>query len=137
MDPVENTKRTMLALEAFNRGDLEEYLTSYADDAVIHGLPAGYEPNVTGHRAFLTGLRRGLPDLRVIVDDIISEGDRVAVRLRYRGTHLGELRGVAPTGRQIEWAGMTFRRFGPDGLTVERWVLGDTLALLGQLGLGP
>jgi predicted ester cyclase len=133
--PDENRQRVIQAVERFNAGDLEAYLGGYADDAVIHGLPPGVEPSRAGFRQFLEALQAGLPDLRVTIEDSVAEGDRVAVRMTYRGTHHGELLGVEPTGRQIEWDGLTIRRFRPDGLTIERWIRNDIASLLRQLGL--
>jgi predicted ester cyclase len=135
MDPAGNKQRVINAVEAFNSGDLDAYLSSYAANAVIHGLPPHLEPNLTGHREYLTSVRAGLPDFRATIDDIIAEADLVAVRMTYHGTHLGPLMDVAATGRQVRWQAMTFRRCGADGLTVERWIQGDTLGLLTQLGL--
>ena len=129
----ENRQRILDALDDFNRGDLEGYLSTYAEDAVIHGLPADLEPSPAGLRKSLETLRAGLPDLRVTVEDTVAEGDRVAVRLSYRGTHRGELFGAAPTGRIIEWDGLTIRRLGADGQTVERWIRNDVRGLMAQV----
>jgi predicted ester cyclase len=54
--------------------------------------------------------REAFPDLRVTVEDPIAEGDRVAARLRFRGTHLGELDGIAPTGRRVDCTGIVISR---------------------------
>ena len=125
--------RVLAAVAAFNRGDLDSYLASYAGDAVIHGLPADVDPSPAGLRTFLDALRAGLPDLQVVIEDTIVEGDRVAVRMTYRGTHRGELLGAAASGRTIEWDGLTIRRLDADGHTVERWIRNDTAALRAQL----
>jgi steroid delta-isomerase-like uncharacterized protein len=126
----ENRRRVVEAVDAFNRGDLDAYISSYADDAVIHGLPADVEPSPAGLRRFLEQLRGGLPDLRVTIEDTVAEGDRVALRMSYRGTHRGELFGVAATGRTIEWGGLTIRRLRADGRTEERWIRNDTAGVL-------
>jgi len=131
--PEENRQRIIDAVAAFNRGEVDVYISSYAEDAVIHGLPADTEPSPSGLREFLEALRAGLPDLRVTIEDTVAEGDRVAVRMTYRGTHDGELFGSAPTGRTIEWDGLTIRRLRADGRTVERWIRNDVQALLAQL----
>ena len=78
-----------------------------------------------------------MPDLQVRIEDTLVDGDRFAARLTYRGTHVAELLGAAPTGKVIEWDGLTIRRFGGDGRTVERWISNDTVALLTQIGLHP
>lgn len=133
----ENRQRVIEAVEAFNRGDLDAYIGSYAEDAVIHGLPPDVDPSPTGLRQFLEQLSGGLPDLQVTIEDTVAEGDRVAVRMTYRGTHRNELFGAAPTEKAIEWDGLTIRRLGPDGRTVERWIRNDTTRLLAQLGQSP
>ena len=129
-----NRRNTLAAVEAFNAGDFDRYHRSYAPDAVIHGLPEHLEPNVVGHREFLEAMRSALPDFHVDVHQLLVEGDSAASRMTYSGTHRGVLQGVAPTGRVLRWDSMTFRRFNDEGLTVERWILGDNLALLHQLG---
>jgi hypothetical protein len=65
--PDENRQRILDAVGAFNRGDLERYLSSYAGDAVIHGLPGAVDPSPTGLRSSLEALRAGLPDLQVMI----------------------------------------------------------------------
>lgn len=135
VDENRNRENTLAAIEAFNAGDVDRYLTSYAREAVIHGLPEHLEPTVSGHREFLLSMRDALPDFSADVHAVVVEADTLAARLTYTGTHRGVLHGVRPTGRVLRWDAMNFRRFNDDGLTVERWILGDNLALLRQLGL--
>ncbi|GAA4391244.1 hypothetical protein GCM10023153_08910 [Ornithinibacter aureus] len=135
MDAQLNKARTLDAVNALNRADLDGYLAIYAPGAVVHGLPDHVTPDVAGHREVLTEIRRALPDVQALVQAIVAEDDLLAVRVRYTGTHQGVLRGVAPTGRALSWEAMTFRRFDSLGRVVERWIIGDDLALLRQLGL--
>jgi len=130
-----NRKRIIKALEAFNGGNLEQYRGSSAEDAAIHGLPAGIEPSPRGLRTFLETLLQGLPDIRVSIEDTVAEADLVALRLTYAGTHRGELLGASPTGKRISWNGLTIRRFDENSLTVERWIRNDTDSLRAELGL--
>lgn len=74
------------------------------------------------------------PDVSVTVEDEIAEGDTVAHRLTFRGTHEGEFAGVGPTGESVEIANMLFTRV-EDGSITERWLLADMLGLLQQLGV--
>jgi steroid delta-isomerase-like uncharacterized protein len=69
----------------------------------------------------------------VEVDDQIAEGDRVTSRWTARGTHTGELEGIAATGKDVTVSGLTISRFA-DGRIVEEWTEWDTLGLLVQLG---
>ena len=62
--------------------------------------------------------------MRVTVEDMIAEGDRVAARVTMRGTHLGEFEGIAPTGKRVEVRAMDMYRI-TDGKIVEHWGHGD------------
>lgn len=137
MGAEENKRRTFRALEIFNRGDPEGYLANYAEDAVVHGLSPDFEPTRDGLRHFIGVLLNALPDLEFVTEDVFGEGDRVAVRGRFRATHRGELLGAAPTGKRLEWEMTTLLRFGADGRIAERWIHNDTLGLLTLLGVVP
>ncbi|MDQ6846408.1 MAG: ester cyclase [Candidatus Dormibacteraeota bacterium] len=70
------------------------------------------------------------------IEDIVAEGDRVAVRWRSRGTQSGEFMGIPPTNRPYEIAGIDFHRL-VDGRMAEHWHVVDQLSQLQQLGLLP
>jgi len=69
-------------------------------------------------------IRTGFPDLHARIDDLVAEGDRVAARLTFRGTHQGEFLGVPATGRTVEYVSHEFYRFA-DGLVAEEWICSD------------
>ena len=71
-----------------------------------------------------------------LIEDIVSEGDRVAVRWRSRGTHSGEFLGIPPTNKSYEIAGIDFHRVQDDRLA-EHWHVVDQLSQMQQLGLLP
>jgi uncharacterized protein YhfF/ketosteroid isomerase-like protein len=77
----------------------------------------------------LTG---AFPDLRTDIEDLIAERDRVVARLSLRGTHQGEFRGIAPTGRAVHFTAIRVYRVA-DGKIVESWANQDALGLLTQL----
>jgi predicted ester cyclase len=81
-------------------------------------------------------LRSGFSDYKVIVEDQIAEGDKVATRWTMRGTHDGEFQGMAPTGREVQISGMTIFRIA-NGKLVEGWSIPDLLGLMQQLGAIP
>jgi steroid delta-isomerase-like uncharacterized protein len=101
-----------------------------AADFVDHGDPAIQGPE--GVKAHIKALRAAFPDLRVTIDDIAAEGDLVAVRGTWRGTHQGEFRGLPGIGRRVEFQGMVFWRVA-GGKIRERWGLIDLPALMRQL----
>ena len=64
--------------------------------------------------------REGFPDLRITVEDVVAEGDRVAARVVMRGTHRGEFQGIAPTGKRVEVKAIDMFRIS-NGKIVEHW----------------
>ena len=73
------------------------------------------------------------PDLDLTIQDEAAEGDRVAVRWTWTGTHAGELMGTPPTGKRVTTGGMGFYRV-VDGQIAEEWVLEDMAGVMQQLG---
>jgi predicted ester cyclase len=74
--------------------------------------------------------------LQVTIEDLIAEGDRVAARVRFRGTHQGKLESIAPTGRRVESTGIIISRI-EGGKIAEDWANFDDLGLMRQLGAIP
>jgi steroid delta-isomerase-like uncharacterized protein len=63
-----------------------------------------------GVKGVVTMFRSAMPDLKVIVEDMIAEGDKVAVRYTLEGTHEGELFGVPPTGQRLSIKSISVER---------------------------
>jgi steroid delta-isomerase-like uncharacterized protein len=89
-----------------------------------------------GFREFISTYLTGFPDGRITVDQQLAEGDFVATRWTGRGTHEGELMGIAATGKQVTVIGITISRVA-GGKVVEEWTNWDTLGMLQQLGVVP
>ena len=106
----------------------------FAADFVSHNTPPGLPEGVEGVKRFFGMFRDALSDLDVTIDEIVAEGDRVAVATTTTGTHDGELFGLAPTGRRVAVTGIDLVRV--DGKIVEHRGLTDTVGLLRQLGEG-
>ncbi len=108
-----------------------------APDYVNHspGIPDQPE-GPEGIKAVVSMFRGGMPDLRVVIDDMIAEGDKVAVRYTIEGTHEGDLFGVSPTGRRLSIQSFTVERVS-DGKIREHWRVTDTLDMMQQLGAIP
>lgn len=119
----------------WNEGDLSFVDDHYADDYVLHdpSLPEDVQ-GPEGFKSYVRQFRTAFPDLSVNDYELITEGDTVAVRYAWHGTHEGELMGIEPTGTQVEGTGTAFVRF-EDGKVQEAWFLDDTLGLLRQLGV--
>ncbi len=123
--------------EAFNSGDLAVVDELVAPEFVNHdaALP---EPGVgiEAAKASITGYREAFPDLRLTIEQQLAEGEYVTTRWSARGTHQGNLMGMAPTGKQATVTGITIDRI-VDGRFVESWTNWDTLGLMQQLGVIP
>ncbi|MBI1913243.1 MAG: ester cyclase [Planctomycetes bacterium] len=87
-----------------------------------------------GFKDYVRMVRGAFPDFHNTVEDMVAEGEQVAARLAYRGTHRGELFGIGPTGRTVHYPGVAFFRVVA-GKIVNGWVLGDTASLFQQLGV--
>jgi predicted ester cyclase len=77
--------------------------------------------------------RRGFPDVVSTIEDLVAEGDRVAARWSARATHQGEYVGVAPTGKEVEFTGISVYRIEA-GRIAESWTVEDDLGLMRQIG---
>jgi steroid delta-isomerase-like uncharacterized protein len=123
--------------ELFTQGNLDAADEVYAPDYVGHD-PSNSEEvrGLEAAKRAASDYRQAFPDLRVTVEDLIAEGDRVAARLRFRGTHLGELDGIAPTGRRVDCTGIVISRI-EEGKIAEDWANFDDLGMMQQLGLIP
>lgn len=135
---MENARGSRRVLEEmFGGGNYELAHELIADDAVGHD-PAQPEPTTgaAGEIEAARGYREAFPDLRMTVDQVIAEGQDVAIRWTARGTHKGDLFGIAPTGKEATVTGITIDRWA-DGKIVESFTNWDTLGLLQQLGAVP
>ena len=64
--------------------------------------------------------REAFPDIRVTVEDLVAEGDRVVARVTMRGTHQGDFQGLAPTGKLVQVRAIDMFRIS-NGKIVEHW----------------
>lgn len=85
-------------------------------------------------REQIVAYRGAFPDLVVTIDEQIAEGERVVNRLTFRGTHTGDLLGLAPTGRPLEMQ-MAEIHTVRDGQIVDLWNTFHPVLVLAQLGL--
>lgn len=106
----------------------------YAEDAVDH-FPFGNDARGLDQiTTALQSYRTAFPDFTATVEDVVSQGNLVAMRVTLSGTHEGEFMGMNPTNKSFEIQNMVFTRF-EDGKIVERWVQPDTFDMLQQLGV--
>jgi steroid delta-isomerase-like uncharacterized protein len=121
--------------EVWNKKNLKIVDELLPDNVVIHNFGAVVEGREAWRQSF-TPFFTAFPDLKLTVELTIIEGDRMAVRWAATGTHTGDFRGIAPTGKQINIAGVAIYRVA-EGKIVEGWSQPDTLGLLQQIGAIP
>lgn len=119
--------------DAINAQDYAS-LGELVDPDYTHRAPGEEVRGVEGLRALLTAYHRGFPDLELVVQDMFSDGDRVATTFTFNGTHRGELMGVPATGRCVSVHGVIHSRV-EDGRVREEWELLDLATMYRQLGL--
>ena len=93
-------------------------------------LPPGPE----GVKEVVSMFHSAMPDLRVVVEDMVAEGDKVATRYALEGTHRGELFGAAPTGGRLSIKSITLERVS-GGKIREHWRVTDEMGMMRQLGV--
>ncbi len=122
--------------EVWNKGNLEAVDRYFADEYIDRNPLPGQAPGREGYKQAVAIIRAAFPDLHLVLEDILAEGDKAAFRYTMSGTHRGEFMGLPPTDRPFSVAGMIFVRIA-DGKAVERWANLDTLGLMQQLGAIP
>jgi steroid delta-isomerase-like uncharacterized protein len=116
-----------------SKGDERVLDEMVSEDFVDHSAPPGVPPTNEGVRQVFAMLRRALPDLRAEIHAMIGEGDLVATRKSFIGTHRAELFGRPATGKQLRIDVMDFVRI-EGGRIIEHWNIVDTHGLMRQLG---
>ncbi len=134
----ESNKRVLERFTEFiNTASAELADQLIAPDASFH-VPGRPEPmrGPSGYLAIIAMMREGFPDIRWTSEEMISEGDTVAVRFTMRGTHQGTFFGVPPTGTEITVQALALYRL-TEGKIAEEHGAPDMLGLLQQIGAFP
>lgn len=110
----------------------------FVPDYIHHdpGLPPELQSGRDAYKQLVTVFRTGFPDIKVTVEDMVAEEEKVVARWSWRGTNQGEFQGIPPTGKQVTGSGISIHRIA-EGKIAEAWVNFDTLGMLQQLGVIP
>ena len=119
--------------EGFNKGNYDALDALFAPS--YHEHQFGLKTTLEGFKEDIQYLRGGFPDLHLTIEDMISNADRVWIRMTAQGTNHGPFMGP-PTGKPIQITVMDVCRF-ENGRIVEHWGVPDRFAVLAQLGLLP
>lgn len=123
-------------LEEGITGDLSVLDEIIAEDFVRHEVTTAEYQGRESYKQLINTMLTAFSDGKLTIDDMIAEGDKVAVRYTAYGVHTGEFMGIAPTGKQITLSTIGIIRFA-HGKAVESWANADMLGLMQQLGAVP
>ena len=131
--PAANVELVRAGFEEFNAGDVERCMARMAPDFIINlaELPEPQHGQEVWRQGFEM-MKHAFPDLQAQIEDIFGAQDKVAVRVRFRGTHSGEFLGFPATGRTVEYVSHEFYRIA-DGLVAEEWICSDMATLFRQI----
>ena len=118
--------------DCINRGAIELLPELVSDDYVgVRG-----ERGAAAFANNLTSLRNGFPDIRFTIEDLIAEGDRVAVRWSWQGTHTGVFNGLPACQKHVTNDGIVIYQL-QDHKIVRTWIQTDRLGVLQEIGVVP
>lgn len=89
-----------------------------------------------GLKDLVAMVRNAFPDVHPVVDEILVDGDKVAIHVTARGTHTGHFLAAPPTGKSVTWTETHIYRLA-EGQVAEHWGQADELGLLQQIGMIP
>jgi steroid delta-isomerase-like uncharacterized protein len=124
--------------EVWNEGRLDRVDDLEHPNSMSHGYVANPEFGVglEGTKRFVAAYRTAFPDIRVVIEDMVADGDKVAVCWLARGTHTGQLLNFSPTGKEVVTTGTFFYRLA-DAKIAEVWGDWDRLGFMEQVSSAP
>jgi len=128
------TKMSAEENKAVVRREQEELWNHTGDLDAAEKLYAAGQAEAAKQEA--ANFRQGFPDVISTIEDLIAEGDMVVARWRSRATHQGKYMGIAPTGKEVKFTGISFYRV-EEGKIAESWTVEDQFGLMQQIGAIP
>lgn len=128
-----NKKLALQIMENLHKRNLDGIESSYFAQCKFNGW-APQQLDVNGYKQVMSGLLAAFPDSRFVVEDVVTEGDRVVIRHRFEGTHTGAPFQGVPISKKRAVAAATVTFQFKDGKPVELWLNADFLGLLTQIG---
>ena len=122
--------------EVLNRGRIDAAGDYFWEDMVEQVPFPGQGPGLDGLKEILRAMRAAFPDMHWKVEEQLANGDPVATRFEWTGTHRADFLGVAATGRPVKVWGVVIDRV-EGGKIKDTRILMDTLGLMMQLGVFP
>ena len=116
----------------FNEGRLDQLDEFVSPSFVLRDPNPGTPEGPAAVRHSVTMFRTAFPDLKLTLEELVAENDKVCARATLRGTHQGPIFGIPATGKTVTVTGLTMIRFA-DGHIVESLVRNDVPGLMRQL----
>ena len=130
---IEENKALVRRLnEIENKGDLDELFELFSSDYVSHYNTG--DSTMEENKKFWPTLWTAFPDIHYVLEDMVGEGNKVAFRESFTGTHRGEFKGIAPTGKKVKMINTCIVRI-ENGKFAEGWCTLDEWNLMRQLGV--
>lgn len=122
--------------DVLNKGDMELLNNIMSEDFIDHNAPPEQPQGIQGFKQFLKMITTAFPDLKIIIEDIFAEGNKVIARLTITGTHTGFLGSIPPSNKIAKWTGIDILEIKNDKI-VGRWNERNLLSLMKQIGAVP
>ena len=125
--------------EEYNKGKVAALAVIdelYATDTIQHSSTGEDILGIKNYKQHLSEFCNAFPDLHFTIDDMVAEGDKVAVRVTGTGTNKGAFKGIPPTNKKVTVSMIQIDRIA-GGKFMEGWSRYDTFGLMKQLGLIP
>ena len=120
--------------EVFNSGKVDNLDDFVSQDYSQHSI--GLPPGLAGVKMFMGAFHAGFPDAKLVVEDLLADGDRVIGRWVVTGTQTGELLGIPASGKAVSITGIDIWRVA-DGRLAEHWDNWDQMGMMQQIGAIP
>src|SRR5919199_4859131 len=122
--------------DGYNANNMAVFDDLFAADFVNHDPTQPAARDLQALKALCMPQHAAFADVRVTIEDLVADGDRVVKRFTLRGTHTGDFNRIPPTGKQITFEGIDILQLA-DGKISEIWIAYDMLGVLQQLGVIP
>lgn len=128
---LEQNKQVVIRFnnEFFTQGNTDITKELFAENFVNHSAPPNTPTDASFLVKFVTGFRHGFSDVKVEIQEILGEGDKISVRKTITATHTGEFMGKQATGKKILINGMDIETL-KDGKITDHWSLSDFAQVL-------
>jgi len=133
---ADNKDRVKKVYDIFNAKDFAKLDSFIAPDFVDHDPSPGQLPGLDGVKKSFVEFQKGFPDFHFTTDQLVAEGDLVAVHYRMTATNSGPMMNMPPTNKKVDVSGMDLIRI-KNGKAVERWGVQDNWLMMKQLGMMP